>query len=504
MPETTPPRLTVAMVVRNDADALSQSLRSIAAIADEMIVVDTGSTDNSREVAAQFGCQVIEFLWSDDFSAARNAALPQITSDWILWLYAGETLDEADATDLRRSIMAGQLNSSTAYVMIIKPPAAQGVIAAEQVARLRLIPNTSGIRFQGRVRESLYETLENLGIDIDGLPFRILRGTRENDAALKRRRAQRNLHLADLEISEQGRTPTLINCQAEAAQTLGNTERAVALYTETLELDTQPSNERLEAYYGLLTCLDAMPDARATQLSLCVKALEEFPLDAQLLCAMGGYLQADNRVDLAARSYQTACEFGHVNPLVWHLDEITAIAAVCHSAVLQAQGDDDAALDVLQNAIVREGNSPRIRRALLELHIKSGRQDAALQQVKYVADETTADQLALAVEGACLASGQQWDVGQAKLEQAYATGCRDAVCFRWLTLSFLACEQLDAAGQVLTAWRDCHPADPDPIRIGQAVFGATPEAAAGGSNRRIDLPGNLTGSQAGQAASVRK
>jgi hypothetical protein len=168
-------------------------------------------------------------------------------------------------------VAGGALDAATAYVLIVKPPTAPGVIAAEQIARIRLMPNRPGVRFQGRVRESLYDTLENLGMEIDGLPQRIERGPREHDETLKRRRAQRNLRLADLEIAEYGRLPQLVNCLAEAAQTLGDTQRAIHLYGETLQSEATGAAERLEAYYGILASLDGTPGARSSQLSLCIK-----------------------------------------------------------------------------------------------------------------------------------------------------------------------------------------------------------------------------------------
>ena len=479
------------MVVCNDADGLSQTLQSVEAIAEEIIVVVTGSTDNTRETARQFNSTVVDFTWCDDFSAARNQARAHVTGDWILWLDAGETLTKDDAADLKQAISSGALDTSTAYLMVVKPPTAPGVIAAEQIARIRLVPNREGVRFQGRVRESLHETLENVGIALDGLPHRIHRHPREHDQAIKRRRAQRNLRLADLEIAEHGRCLPMINCLAEAAQTLGNCQRAVDLYTECLGAEAAATADRLEAYYGLLTLLDGTPNARDAQLSLCVKALEEFPLDAQLLCAMGGYLQADNRLDLAIRSYQTAYEYGRVNPLVWHLDEITAIAAVCHSAALQTQGSEDAALDVLQNAVIREGNLPRLRRSLMELHIKHGRQDVACQQVRYLVDNDE-DQTVLCevASAACLASRRQWREALTQLQVAYEAGCRDITCLRWLAVAMLAVEQFDEAMQMLQAWREHYPTDPEPLRIIQALGHSSQQAPANPSEQaklRIDI-----------------
>ncbi|MCA9269666.1 MAG: glycosyltransferase [Planctomycetales bacterium] len=455
-------RLSVATIVKNDALGLAKTIHSVESLADEIVVVDTGSSDGSQSAAVDGGAKVIDFEWCDDFSAARNEALRYATGDWILWLDAGETISAADAAALREQLQQG-LDTNTVYMMVVKPPAAPGLIAAEQIARIRLAPRREGLRFRGRVRESLYEAVDELQMQVEGLPYRLLRGPREHDGAAKLAKAERNARLAELEMDEIGRAPSLLNCLADALQTLGRVEEAVHLYGECLTADKRPSSERLEAYYGLLTCLDQTPGGRPTQLSLCVQALEEFPLDAQLLCAMGGYLQGQGRADLAARSYQTAFEFGRVNPLVWHMEEVTAIAAVCWSLSLQIQEQNSQAMDVLQAAIARDAELPRVRQAMLDLAIKSGDVQRALNLVEVMPmDAQDRGHLLSAARGACLASEKNFGEAAPYLQAAYDAGCRHVVCLRWLTVTAMALGRQQFAVEVLQAWLEARPGDPEP------------------------------------------
>src|SRR5207247_7518533 len=82
------PRLSVCLIVKNEEKFLPQCLESIRDIAEQIVVVDTGSTDRTIEMAKKFGAEVYDFPWVDDFSAARNAALEHARVDWVLTMDA--------------------------------------------------------------------------------------------------------------------------------------------------------------------------------------------------------------------------------------------------------------------------------------------------------------------------------------------------------------------------------------------------------------------------------
>ena len=99
-----PRRLTVAMIVRDAEDQLAASLESVRRWADEILVADTGSVDRTRQLAMTRASRVIDIPWTDDFAAARNACLDQVTGDWILWLDAGERIAPDTAQAIRRFV----------------------------------------------------------------------------------------------------------------------------------------------------------------------------------------------------------------------------------------------------------------------------------------------------------------------------------------------------------------------------------------------------------------
>lgn len=89
------------MIVKDEAQNLPACLASVQAIADEIIVVDTGSSDHSCEIARQYGAKVFTQLWQDDFALARNHSLAQAQGDWVLAIDADETLDAESASYIR-------------------------------------------------------------------------------------------------------------------------------------------------------------------------------------------------------------------------------------------------------------------------------------------------------------------------------------------------------------------------------------------------------------------
>ena len=133
------PRLSVAIIVRDAADALRETLSSIKSMADEVVVADTGSQDQSLAVAKEFDAKVVETHWNDDFSAARNFCLSHVTGDWVLWLDAGESLSPEDMNAVRQQLQDAP-SPSCVYAILVEVPPSEPAAAAEQIARVRLFP----------------------------------------------------------------------------------------------------------------------------------------------------------------------------------------------------------------------------------------------------------------------------------------------------------------------------------------------------------------------------
>lgn len=109
--------LSLAMIVKDEAQRLGHCLGSVRSLVDEMVVVDTGSSDGTRDLALGYGARVIDFPWVDDFAAARNESLRHCTGDWVLVLDADEAIDSRDHALIRQAITQSRIH---AYHLILR------------------------------------------------------------------------------------------------------------------------------------------------------------------------------------------------------------------------------------------------------------------------------------------------------------------------------------------------------------------------------------------------
>ena len=96
------PLISLCIIARNEESVLGRCLDSVADLVDEIILVDTGSTDRTKAAAAEYAAKIYDFPWCDDFSAARNFAVSQAVGDYWMWLDADDVIEGENHEKLRR------------------------------------------------------------------------------------------------------------------------------------------------------------------------------------------------------------------------------------------------------------------------------------------------------------------------------------------------------------------------------------------------------------------
>jgi len=166
MSDTLP--LSVCMIVRNESHHLPKALASVKGIATEVVVVDTGSTDDTVSIATAMGAKVLHFDWIDDFAAARNAAIEAATQPWILSLDADQQLASNSVGALTTAIQRTDCMAQVVTIDLYGPSTVNldqtmGQSEVELAFKsLRLFRNHPQIRFSGRVHEDVSKSLLHL------------------------------------------------------------------------------------------------------------------------------------------------------------------------------------------------------------------------------------------------------------------------------------------------------------------------------------------------------
>jgi GT2 family glycosyltransferase/Flp pilus assembly protein TadD/predicted SAM-dependent methyltransferase/predicted O-methyltransferase YrrM len=242
--------LSVCMIVKNEEKNIVKCLKSVRAIVDEMIIVDTGSTDKTKDIAKIFGAKVFDFPWTGDFSLARNHSLAQASGDWILILDADEVISTLDHKRLLKTIDRGN-KRPVAFDMATRNYLGKsgstgwaendGAYPQEEKGmgwyasnKVRLFRNNSIVRFQNTVHELLEESLHKAGIPIEKCIIPIHHyGRLDHDRFLAKGREYYLLGRNKLEERGGGDYVALRELAVQAGE-LGMHEEAIDLWQQLL------------------------------------------------------------------------------------------------------------------------------------------------------------------------------------------------------------------------------------------------------------------------------
>ncbi|MFB5762033.1 glycosyltransferase family 2 protein [Paenibacillus medicaginis] len=149
------PSISLCMIVRNEEKYLPKCLSSVQRIVDEIIIVDTGSTDDTVAIAKAFGAKVIEMPWQDSFAAARNRSFDEATGDWILWLDADEEMDVNEADKLKELLTRDAVREQRIEGIQFVFYNYVDVGGVESILLHRMVRNRPQYRFEERVHEQI-------------------------------------------------------------------------------------------------------------------------------------------------------------------------------------------------------------------------------------------------------------------------------------------------------------------------------------------------------------
>ena len=276
--------VSLTMIVRNEEENLPACLGSVAGLFDEVVVVDTGSTDRTAEIARSFGARVFDFAWVDDFAAARNAALSHATGDYAFWLDADDRL-EPPQRDRLQAIFDGLDSTEAAYVVrcACDPDAKGG--GGMVVDHVRLFPLREDVRWAYRVHEQILPSLRRAGVPVRWTDV-VVRHVGYNDPALRRRKLERDRAILESELSQRPGDAFVLFNLGQVALDVGDPRSALGYLQRSLA-GSAPADSITRKLHALIARAHQLLGEPDRALAACAAGLADDPDDAELLFRKG-------------------------------------------------------------------------------------------------------------------------------------------------------------------------------------------------------------------------
>lgn len=235
-----PVQLSLAMIVKNEEALLARVLSDAADVCDEMVVIDTGSTDDTISIAKDNGAVVHDIVWRDDFATARNASFAWCSHPWVMWLDADDVIPEqtkAAIHKVKEWLHDGVDIVATPYHCSIDP---DGSVQLSTI-RERIVRRESGFKWEGRIHECIpMENAKSVYIPEIVIEHRPGQKRRESHS-------DRNLRLLEGEIAKGHPTSRTLFYYANELYDHKRYGEALRYYREYLGADKRPSPDRFWA-----------------------------------------------------------------------------------------------------------------------------------------------------------------------------------------------------------------------------------------------------------------
>ena len=270
-------RIAGCYIVRNEAAVLGRSLESIRGQIDELVVVDTGSDDDTVKIAQSYGARVLFHPWREDFSEARNFALEALTADWVVFLDADEYFTPETRGHLRREIAAADEAGEDLLLLLWRNIDADTGVHLVDVYTPRIFRRKPTLRYKGRIHEQLLEGGQPVKRMAAIPEARLLLMHTGYSTHLSKEKAARNLRLLLMDLAESRHPETLYMAIAEAYD--GLEEEALAMKYAYMDIANgrQSSTYASRSYRLLLRRLARHPAAYAERQEVARRAVAEFP-----------------------------------------------------------------------------------------------------------------------------------------------------------------------------------------------------------------------------------
>jgi glycosyltransferase involved in cell wall biosynthesis len=288
--------ISLCMIVRNEENTIARCLDSVKGIPDEIVIIDTGSSDRTKEIVQEYTDKIFDFPWIDDFAAARNFAFSQGTMDYIFWLDADDVLADSD----REKILKLKKNFNPTIDVVNMPYLLgfdQTGAVTYSLRRNRLIKRSKNFRWIGAV----HEYLEVYGPVLNSDIYVTHKGTGSHDS-------DRNLKIYEkCKARGESFSPRDLFYYANELFDHQSYQRAIEVYQDFLKTGQGWVEDNLSACGKLAQCYEKL-GRKDKELEYILKSFEYAPPRAEFCCRLGYYFLSAKQYEKGAFWYKLATQ----------------------------------------------------------------------------------------------------------------------------------------------------------------------------------------------------
>lgn len=269
-------RISACYIVKNEAANLSRSLASLSNAVDEIIVVDTGSSDDTIKIAESYGANVFPFPWCDDFSAARNFSLSKATGDWVLVVDADEYFTEGMAGNIRKVVERYGEKADLLLFPRRELDEDKGTVLLDTYVS-RLLRRVDGLAYEGAIHEEPRHGGKTITRTATLSDDELLMMHTGYSATLLKAKAERNLALLKRELESGHPRDSIYMYLAETLDGMQDEEQAMKYAWMDVRLGRKPFVFASRTYCILIRILAKHPERYRERRRATALAVRDFP-----------------------------------------------------------------------------------------------------------------------------------------------------------------------------------------------------------------------------------
>lgn len=295
--------LSLCLIARDEEERIGACLDSVAPFVDEMVVVDTGSTDQTRQIAHACGARVFDSPWTESFAQARNRSLELAQGRWLFWMDADDVISPECGAGLRELIRRHPKRDAAFQVQVRIPPG-PGEFSPSLVDHVKLFPNRPDLRFEHRIHEQILPALRRIGLPVLFSDLFVTHAHYDRSPEGQAKKRRRDFRLLELDLKDHPGHPFVL-FNLGMTHLYATREYEVAAHFLRRSLDaSDPRDSIVRKAYALLTAARIGQGEWEAALSANEEGRVHYPGDAELLFQAGQLYQNVGRFTEARRALE--------------------------------------------------------------------------------------------------------------------------------------------------------------------------------------------------------